>query len=68
MAIPDFDQTEALLDREPKVRIRITKDKNNPNYVTERVYVNGVCIQIPVGEAVEVPMTVANLLEKKGII
>lgn len=54
MAIPDFDQTEALLDREPKVRIRITKDKNNPNYVTERVYVNGVCIQIPVGEAVEV--------------
>ena len=68
MAIPSEEQTLAMLDREPKVRIRIAGDKNNPNYVTERVYVNGACVQIPVGEAVDVPETIAKLLEEKGII
>lgn len=68
MAIPSPEQTMKMLDKEPKVRIRITADKNNPNYVTERVYVNGVCYQIPVGEPVEVPETVSKLLEQKGII
>ena len=68
MAIPDSASTFAMLEKEPKVRIRITGDKNNPNYVTERVYVNGVCYQIEVGEYVEVPETVAKLLEEKGII
>ena len=68
MAIPNSEQTQKMLNREEKVNIRIPTDKNNPKYVTERVYVNGLCIQIPVGENVEVPKTIANLLEKKGII
>ena len=68
MAIPNEEQTLAMLNAEPKVRIRITADKNNPNYVTERVFVNGVCFQIEVGETVEVPETVAKLLQDKGII
>lgn len=68
MAIPNEEQTLEMLNKEPKVRVRITGDKNNPNYVTERVYVNGACIQIPVGEYVDVPETVAKMLEEKGII
>lgn len=68
MAIPSIEETLRTLDKEPKSRIRITADKNNPNYVTERVYVNGACYQIPVGESVEVPETIAKLLEDKGII
>lgn len=68
MAIPSPEQTEVMLDKERKVLIRIREDKNNPNYVTERVYVNGVCYQIPVGESVEVPETVAKLLQDKGVI
>lgn len=68
MAIPSEDQTMAKLAKEPKIKIRIRKDENNPNYVTERVYVNGVCYQIDVGEYVEVPETIAKLLEEKGII
>ncbi len=68
MAIPSEEQTLAKLEKEKKVRIRIRKDENNPNYVTERVFVNGVCYQIEVGEYVEVPETIAKLLEEKGII
>lgn len=68
MAIPSEEQTLARLDKEKRVKVRIRKDENNPNYVTERVYVNGVCYQIPVGEYVDVPETIAKLLEEKGII
>jgi len=68
MAIPTEKETLAMLNAETKVKVRIRKDNNNPNYVTERVYVNGVCYQIEVGEYVEVPETVAKLLEEKGII
>lgn len=68
MAIPTEEQTLAMLKAEQKVKIRIRKDDNNPNYVTERVYVNGVCYQIEVGEYVEVPETIAKMLEEKGII
>lgn len=68
MAIPTEEQTLEMLSKEKKVRVRIRKDDNNPNYVTERVYVNGVCYQIEVGEYVDVPETIAKLLEEKGII
>lgn len=68
MAIPTEEQTLEMLSKEKKVRVRIRKDDNNPNYVTERVYVNGVCYQIEVGEYVDVPETIAKLLEDKGII
>ncbi len=68
MAIPNAEQTYAKLGKETKYTIRIKAEKNNPNYVTERVFVNGECIQIPVGEEVEVPETVYKLLLQKGII
>lgn len=68
MAIPTEEQTMKMLDKEKKVNIRIKSDRNNPNYVTEAVYVNGVCVRIPVGEDVEVPTTVHELLIRKGII
>lgn len=68
MAIPSEEQTLAALAKEEQFTIRIRKDNNNPNYVTERVYVNGVCIQIPVGEDVKVSKTVRDLLVKKGVL
>ena len=68
MAIPDGDLTLKMLEKEKHYTIRIRGDKNNPNYVTERVFVNGECIQIPVGEEVSVPETVKMLLERKGVI
>ena len=68
MAIPTAEQTFEMLRKEKKYNISIRKDDNNPNYVTERVYVNGECIQIPVGEEVEVPETIFKLLRRKNII
>lgn len=68
MAVPSGEQTLKMLRKEKQYLIRIKPEKNNPNYVTEAVYVNGECIQIPVGEDVEVPETVYKLLIRKGII
>lgn len=68
MAIPSEEQTLKVLENEKHINIRIKADKNNPNYQTEAVFVNGVCIRIPVGEDVEVPQTVYDLLLRKGII
>ena len=68
MAIPDRDDTFAMLDGEKKYNVRIKEDKNNPNYVTERVYINGECIQLEVGTEIEVPETVYKLLLEKGVI
>lgn len=66
--IPSEEQTLKQLDKEPKYRVRIKPEKENPNYVTERVFVNGVCYQIPVGEEVEVSKTVYEILIDRGII
>ncbi len=68
MAIPTEEETLEMLGKEPKVTINIKPEKNNPNYVTERVIVNGVTYQIEVGKDVEVPKTVFDALRKKGII
>lgn len=68
MAIPSEEATLKMLEKEKHINIRIKADKNNPNYVTEAVYVNGVCIRIPVGEDVSVPKTVHELLVRKGVI
>ena len=62
------EETLDFLKKEEQFSIRIRADKNNPNYVTECVYVNGVAIQIPVGEDVKVSKTVRDLLLRKGII
>lgn len=68
MPIPNAKETLEKLHKEKYYSVRIRKDENNPNYVTERVFVNGECIQIPVGETVDVPETIYKLLSKKGII
>ena len=68
MAIPSEQQTRENLRNENHIKIRIKPEQNNANYVTERVFVNGVCYQIPVGEEVEVPETIYELLKTKGII
>ena len=52
--LPTEQETYEMLENQKKVLIRIKTENNNPNYVTERVFVNGVCIQIPVGKDVEV--------------
>lgn len=62
------EETLDFLKKEEQISIRIRADKNNPNYVTECVYVNGVAIQIPGGEDVKVSKTVRDLLLRKGII
>ena len=61
-------ETLAELAKEKKVRININNKGDDENYRTERVNVNGVTYQIPVGEDVEVPETVYKLLKKKGVI
>lgn len=67
MPIPSENETLRMLEKEKHYKIKI-KRSDNPNYVTERVFVNGVCIQIPVGEFVDVPETVKILLERKEVI
>lgn len=66
--IPNEVETKKMLDAEPKHTVRIRKDENNPSYVTEMVTVNGLKIQIPVGEDVEVPDTVYKRLIAKRVI
>lgn len=61
-------ETLAELGKERKVRININNKGDDENYLTERVNVNGVTYQIPVGEDVEVPETVYKLLKNKGVI
>lgn len=68
MAIPSEEQTLEALEKEPKVEIKIKPETNNPNYKTERVIVNGVTYQIEVGKNVAVPKTIADVLERKGLI
>lgn len=62
------EETKRMLDGEKKVAIRIRSDDDNPSYKTEAVRINGYVIQIPVGEDVLVPMTVHEILVKRGII
>lgn len=61
-------ETLDLLAKERKVRININNKSDDEHYHTERVNVNGVTYQVPVGEDVEVPETIWNLLRKKGVI
>ena len=66
--LPSIEETQEMLNNQRKYLIRIKQEANNPNYKTERVIINGLCIQIPVGEEVEVPELVKNLLINKGVI
>lgn len=55
-----------LLGKQKKVRIRIPVDKLNKKDTFVPVSVNGYIFQIQRGIAVEVPETVANILENAG--
>lgn len=61
-------ETRELLDSERKISININNRGDDENYRTERVNVNGVTYQIPVGEDVEVPETIWRMLRGKGVI
>lgn len=67
-----IDETKLLLETEfnsgKKHTIRIRKEPQHPEYKTERVQVNGYNYWIPVGEEVEVPDTIYEVLIKKGLI
>lgn len=62
------EETLQGLRAEKQYTIRIKPDSKQPNYVTERVIVNGVDYLIEVGKTVEVPETIYNVLLKKNII
>lgn len=57
--------TKAMLKKEPKVRIKIPK---NENYKVVNVVYNGVRFDFPTGENIEVPTTIADLLEEAKYI
>lgn len=61
-------QTGAALAEENKVRIRLPADKLNREDVVVPVCVNGYTYQIKRGEWVNVPQTVADILERAGYL
>jgi hypothetical protein len=60
--------TKAMLDEQPKFKVRIRKDPNPkaPNY--ETCQINGYTFTIMKGIDVEVPQTVRDILVEAGII
>lgn len=57
------------LDSQPKVRIKlyqVPKDSSDEKWPDEYVHINGYGYQIKRGETVEVPETVAEVLEQAG--
>lgn len=61
-------ETREKLEKEEKITIRIKEDKNNANYKFERLWVNGVEYDVEVGQVAKVPLTIYNMLVKKGVI
>lgn len=57
-----------LLKDEKTVRIKIPKDQLNPKQDSVPVMINGYRYRIKRGETVDVPQSVASLLEKGGYI
>lgn len=62
-----MDETKAQLDKEPKVRIKLRLDKSG-KASSVPVCINGYIYLIRRGEAVEVPQTVAEILENADYI
>lgn len=73
--------TKALLDEQPKVAIKLFLSQEEQKKISaakeagkavevpfETVSVNGYTYQIQRGEKVEVPQTVADILEEAGLI
>lgn len=61
-AINNMNDTKGILDREPKVKIRLHKDKNNKEDVF--VAINGMGYLIKRGETVEVPESIAAIIDQ----
>jgi predicted Mrr-cat superfamily restriction endonuclease len=61
-------ETGKALSEQKKVRVRIPADKLNKHDVVVPVCVNGYTYQIKRGEWVEVPQTVADILEQAGYL
>ena len=51
-----------------KTKVRIPIDKNNPKDLIVPVCVNGYIFQIERGKSVEVPVTIAEILEESGYL
>ena len=60
-------KTKALLDAEPKVRVKIKATGKGDNAPVP-VVINEYCILIKKGEPVEVPESVAKMLEEANYI
>lgn len=54
--------------QEPKVTVRIPVDKENPMDLTVPVCINGYLYLIARGQDVDVPETVAGILEEAGYL
>lgn len=57
-----------ILNKEPKVTIKIPFDSKNPSDTTVPVGLNGYIYYIKRGQKVEVPETIANILEEAKYI
>ena len=64
----ETEKTAAALAKQEKVRIRIPKNELNEEDMVVPVCINGYLFLINRGEAVEVPKTVAEILEGAGYI
>lgn len=65
---PETEKVAKALAAQPKVRVRIPKNELNEDDRVVPVSVNGYNYFINRGESVEVPQTVAELLEGAGYI
>lgn len=65
---PETEKIAKSLAAQPKVRVRIPKNELNEDDRVVPVSVNGYNYFINRGESVEVPQTVAELLEGAGYI
>lgn len=66
-ATPEIKKVEEAVEKQPTVRIKIPKLKDRQDeYVP--VGINGYIQYVPVGETVEVPEQVAEILENAGYI
>ena len=65
---PETEKIAKALAPQPKVRVRIPKNELNEDDRVVPVSVNGYNFFINRGESVEVPQTVAELLEGAGYI
>lgn len=57
-----FERTKRALAAQPKVRIMIPREKNDPIGAFETVQINGYTFQIIKGEYVEVPEQIATII------